>query len=355
MAGRALLVVLLGAAIGCGDEPTGPDGSGTGQGALQGSHLSQIDPGAGQVSYSDVWGYSDRARGREYAIIGALDRELIYIIDVTDPTAPSVASLLPVPSFDFKVRGQYLYSVTGGGDGGANLARIVDLSDPTAPRVVGAFPSSHNLTIDDRGYMYLEAPGLRILDLNADPLHPSLLWEDGSGSGHDATVVGDRLYDFHGDGTRIFDVSQRAAPQLLSRVSLPTIGYHHNGWPSSDGNYLYVTDEFSKGTNADVTIWDIAQVDDPILVSSIGHPQATVHNVIIVGQTAYMSYYGAGFRVYDLADPAAPSLAFDFDTSARDGEGWHGAFGVYPFAPSGLVYLSDISTGLHVFSVTRGP
>ena len=39
--------------------------------------------------------------------------------------------------------------------------------------------------------MYLEAPGLRIYDLNADPLNPRLLWVDSGNGGHDATVVGD--------------------------------------------------------------------------------------------------------------------------------------------------------------------
>ena len=345
----APVAILLGAVLACSSEPTAPAG-----GSLQVAHMSQFDPGAGQVAYSDVWGYSDNATGQEYALIGSLSGELIYVVDATDPAAPAVASMIPVPSFDFKTRGQYLYTVTGGGDGGAKLGRIVDLSDPTAPAVVGAFPSSHNLTIDASGFMYLESPGLRIYDLNADPLNPSLVWQDNSVAGHDATVVGDRLYDFHGNSASIYDVSQRAMPQLLSSVAHPAINYYHSGWPTSDGRFLLVTDELSSGPAADITIWDIAQVDDPVLVSSIRDFQSTVHNVMIVGQFAFVSYYAAGFRVYDLSDPTQPALAFEYDTSPPSGEGWHGAFGVYPLAPSGNIYVSDMQNGLHIFSVSQG-
>jgi len=344
-----LLAVLLGAVLACQGEPTAP-----GSGSLQVVHLSEIDPGDGQATYSDVWGYTDNSTGREYALIGTLIRDTIYLIDATDPAAPAVAAKIQVPSFDFKTWGRYLYTVTGGGDGGANLGRIVDLSDPTAPAVVGAFPSSHNLTIDARGFMYLEGPGLRILDLNGDPLQPFLIWADNGVPGHDATVVGDRLYDFHGNGVSIYDNRVRAMPQLLGSVAHPSIRYYHSGWPTFDGRFLFMTDEVARGTTADVTIWDIAQVDDPVLVSSINDLESTVHNLVIIGDLAFMSYYTAGFRVYDVTDPAQPALAFEYDTSPSIGEGWLGAFGVYPFAPSGNVYVSDTQTGLHIFSVSRG-
>ena len=65
-----------------------------------------------------------------------------------------------------------------------------------ANAVYSEFGSAHNIFIDDAGYMYLEFPGLRIYDLNPDPTNPTFLWSKFSNSGHDATVVGNRLYDF---------------------------------------------------------------------------------------------------------------------------------------------------------------
>ncbi len=343
-----LLSILLIVFLGCSDDVTGP---GLVPSNLEISHVSQIDPGGGQVGYSDVWGYTDGATGREYALLGTLTAGM-YVVDASDPAAPAVVATVPVPSFDMKTWGHYAYTVTGSGDGGADLGRIVDLSDPTAPVVVGSFPSSHNLFIDERGFLYLEIPGLRIYDLNADPLAPRFVWAANSGGGHDATVVGDRLYDFHGNVTNIYDIQDRARPQLLSPVSHPTISYHHNGWPSKDGRYLFITDELAAGNTADVTIWDIAQVDDPIMAATISDPSATVHNVFVVGDVLFASYYTAGFRVFDVSDPSRPGLVYEYDTLPTEGQVWDGAWGVYPFAPSGNVYVSDIRSGLHVFTVS---
>ena len=66
-------------------------------------------------------------------------------------------------------------------------------------------------------------------------------------------------------------------------------------------------DELSQGNTADVTIWDIAQVDDPIMAATIADPGATVHNVSIVGDVLFVSYYTAGFRAYDVSDPTQPA------------------------------------------------
>lgn len=343
------LGILLIGVLACSEDPTGP---GLVPSSLEITHVSQIDPGGGQVGYSDIWGYVDGATGREYALLGTRTAMRMYVMDVSDPAAPSTVATVAVPSFDMKTWGKYAYTVTGSGDGGTDLGRIVDLSDPTDPVVVGSFPSSHNLFIDERGFMYLEIPGLRIYDLNADPEDPGFVWATNTTGGHDATVVGDRLYDFHGGGTNIYDIRDRAQPQLLSPVSHPAISYHHNGWPSTDGRYLFITDELASGSTADVTIWDITQVDDPIMAATISDPSATVHNVFVVGDMLFASYYTAGFRVFDVSNPGEPGLVYEHDTAPVSGEGWDGAWGVYPFAPSGNVYVSDMRSGLHVFTVS---
>jgi hypothetical protein len=53
-------------------------------------------------------------------------------------------------------------------------------------------------------------------------------------------------------------------------------------------------------------------------------------------------------RVVDLADPLAPREVGAFDTSDFYGSGFLGCWSVYPYAPSGLVYASDIQNGLYV-------
>ncbi len=307
---------------------------------------------------SDVWGYVDANTGKEYALIGGLGQgtRVMNIVDVSDPAVPVLTASIDVPGFDMKVWRNYAYTVTGGGDQGTDPdGRIVDLSDPANPVVVGSFPSAHNIFIDDQGFLYLEAPGLRIMDLNPDPTDPLFVWSDSTQGGHDATVIGDRLFDFHGrSGTYIYDVTNRSAPQLLGSITLPSIRYHHGGWTTRDGAYLLLCDELSQDSTADITIWDVRDPSNPVLAAEIGDQAAIVHNLYIIDDLAYVSYYTAGFRVYDVSDPRAPRLVDEFDTATMEqGIGFNGAWGVYPFTPSGHIYVSDTANGLYVFALDR--
>ena len=86
----------------------------------------------------------------------------------------------------------------------------------------------------------------------------------------------------------------------------------------------------------------------------IGDSTATVHNLYILDDLAYVSYYSAGFRLYDVSDPTMPRLLDEFDTAPTDtGAGFSGAWGVYPFMPSGHIYVSDRTGGLYVFTLER--
>jgi len=222
--------------------------------------------------------------------------------------------------------------------------------------VVGSFPSTHNLTIAENGYMYAGgSSGIQIYDLNPDPTNPAFVWQGGT-EGHDATIVGNTLYDFHGfAGTFFYDISNPASPDLLGSLpQTPEINYHHSGWPTKDGRYLYLCDElsFSQGRDTDVTIWDISDFSNPVLVNSISDSTATVHNLFIIDDYVYTSYYNAGFKVFDATDPVNPQLVYQYDTEPNLAEvGFNtGAWGVYPLAPSGNIYVSDHNFGLFVFN-----
>lgn len=307
-------------------------------------------PNPGAVA--DVWGYVDRGTNREFALVADRSGSAgVFIIDVTEPTNPALASQASgVLAFDVKIRGSYLYVVRGGrGPGGA----VFDISDVYNPQNVGSFGSSHNLFIDERGYMYLSKTGsfddLRIFDLNPDPTVPTFVWEDRLPGPHDALVVGTTLYDFHGyEGTRIYDVTTASSPVLIGEAKDGL--FHHSGHPTPDGAYLLITHEIVTHPDPDITVWNIQDPANPFKVTEILDPNATAHNLYIVGDYAYVSFYTAGLRVYDVSNPTRPELAAEFDTSSRTGEVWHGCFGVYPMTPSGNIYVSDMDNGLFVFS-----
>ena len=97
-------------------------------------------------------------------------------------------------------------------------------------------------------------------------------------------------------------------------------------------------------------------VDDlrnPFIQASYQGPDTTTdHNGYMKGRLLYVSHYRRGLVVFD---------ASESDAAARGGELRHvpgagratarafdGAWGVYPFFPSGTVVISDISNGLFV-------
>jgi hypothetical protein len=87
----------------------------------------------------------------------------------------------------------------------------------------------------------------------------------------------------------------------------------------------------------------------------------TVHNPFVVGDTAYLSWYGDGLRVIDISDPSSPRETAFFvpgDTEASHGQqvaprhnepvegGAAAVWGVYVHGD--LILLSDIQQGLFI-------
>ncbi len=300
---------------------------------------------------TDVWGYYDEGTGKHYAIVGDWTTG-VYIIDVTNPALPvQVAKATGVPGFDVKVWDHYVYTCDGNASG--IDSRIIDIATPASPSVLPTpFRSCHNITIADDGTMYTEYLGLTAFDLNLDPENPDSLWHNPS-NGHDSTIDGNRLYDFSGyDATMtIWDVSNPSAPTSLGTITDAAINYYHSGDATTNGDFLYICDELAVHPEPDIIVYDISTVASPTRVTDLAEPSAIVHNLYFVGDLGFVSYYTAGFRTLDVSNPAAPVVADTYDTSAFSGETYNGAFGVYPYASTGLVYVSDHPNGLYIFSV----
>ena len=78
----------------------------------------------------------------------------------------------------------------------------------------------------------------------------------------------------------------------------------------------------------------------------------TMHNVIVDGRTAYISWYADGIRVVDFTNPRKPREIARFVDEVNGSDMW----GVYLFKyANGKKYIlgSDRSTGLWIFEVPR--
>ena len=90
-----------------------------------------------------------------------------------------------------------------------------------------------------------------------------------------------------------------------------------------------------------------------------------VHNGQVKGDLLHVAYYEAGFRVFDISDPANPVEVGMYETwRDPDGDGTfnksitgieNGAWNVYTDLPSGYVLVSDTRSGLFVFQVISPP
>jgi len=189
-----------------------------------------------------------------------------------------------------------------------------------------------------------------------DPVAPTLLgnYEDRylhDGYSRGNTLFGAKIYTngMHGSGMYILDVTNPAAIDTVSIVTWPD-AFTHNVWTTENGAYALTTDENSEGH---VHIWDVSNLPTVLPVAEYQVPGAdlVVHNVFVLGNRAYASYYTEGVRVVDLTDIQNPTEIAFYDTSPGDPPGGYGGcWGVYPFLPSGLILASDVERGLYVFS-----
>ena len=338
---------------------------------------------------SDVWGWTDPETGREYALVGRSGGAAI--VDVTDPAGPRYVGVIPAnPSGarDLKVYDDHLF-FTGDGAGDHGLV-VFDLTrlrgapaEPTRfepDAVYDGIASAHNLVLDtESGFAFPVGAsgggqtcggGLHMVDVR-DPKSPVFAGcftdTEGlihQGRTHDAQCVVYRGPDdrFHGrqlcfasneTALRIIDVTDKEAPAPIGTATYPGLAYVHQGWLTDDHRYYYLDDELDElvGTapKTRTFIFDVAELDDPVLVGSVDGPSgATDHNLYVKGDRMYQANYQAGFRLLDISDPESPVEIGWFDTTPYEGDppGFVGAWTAYPFFESGTVVVTSMYEGV---------
>lgn len=293
---------------------------------------------------NDVWGWTDTATGREYAL--AEMRQGVVFVEVTHPEAPVFLGALPTHTApttwrDIKVHKNHAFIVADDAMQHAmqvfDLTQLRDVQEPTlfaeTARYTG-IGSAHNLVINEEtGFAYSVGssggdhscgPGLHMIDIRT-PTAPQFAGCFNSsihrGYTHDAQCVVYRGPDeahrgkeicIGADerGIAISDVTDKSGPVELSATTYPTAAYTHQGWLTEDHRYFYLNDEndelsFNLSTNT--YIWDLVDLEAPELVAEHrANTTSTDHNLYIVGDYMYQANYGAGFRLLDISDRLNP-------------------------------------------------
>ena len=118
----------------------------------------------------------------------------------------------------------------------------------------------------------------------------------------------------------IADVTDKDAPVTIGRASYPNVSYAHQGWFDEEQRFFYQNDEGDETAGVvDATrtmVWDLSQLDDPILVKEyFGPVRSSDHNLFVVGDRVYESNYGSGLRVLDISDRSNPKEIAHFDSA----------------------------------------
>lgn len=355
------------------------------------------------LSASNLWGYVDLDDNREYAIIGL--RNGTGVVDITDPVNPVIVGHIAGVSSQWReVKvyqfwnasasrwDAYAYITTEGSGGGIQIIDLTQL--PNSVSLASTWTgvsTSHTDHVSNINYstnvsnnpnfppiLYISGSnkgGLRFVSL----ANPTNLTEIGFWTGtysHDtyAHVFTDAranqcapghnpcevVFSFAGSpGLKIIDVTDKSAPVTLSTFTYPQLGYTHSGWISSDGNHLYLHDELDEqnfGVNGRIYTIDITNLTAPFVSNIHTTGNAAIdHNGYTIGNKFYFSNYTRGIGVLDVTNPNAPvELAF-FDTyPANNTATFNGAWGVYPYLPSGNIIISDIQRGLIVVKEQTG-
>ena len=347
------------------------------------SHLALNDIGGGVGS--DIWGWQDSLTGKEYAIMGRSTGTAF--VDVSDPLRPIYLGNLPPHSGDsqwrdMKVYLDHAFIVTEASDSGMQVFDLAQLRTVSSPPVTfsetahySGFSDAHNIAInEDSGFAYAVATntcgsGLHMINIQSPTNPTSAGCFSGDGYTHDAQCVNymgpdpdhqgaEICFNSNTDTLTIVDVTNKAAPEMLSRTGYTGSGYAHQGWLTDDHTYFVLGDEFDETRNPDIRgtttyLWDVRDLDSPALVGThVSTTRAIDHNQYVKGKYTYQSNYQAGLRILDVTDIANGNLTevafFDMVPDSDSPESYEGTWGNYPFFDSGIVIVSERKQGLFV-------
>lgn len=356
------------------------------------SHLTLGDLGLSFAN--DIWGWTDPQTRNDYALIGGIEGTVI--VDISDPKRPDIVGTLPAHTIvepflfwrDIKVFDNHMFVVSESPGHGMQVFDLTQVrgvtGDPVTfveTAVYGEFGNAHNLAInEDTGFAYAVgtstcAGGLHMVDIS-DPTNPAFAeCFDGHDYIHDTQCVvyegadaehrGKEIcFNSAADGfnpafntVSIVDVTDKSAPISLARIEYTDDGYSHQGWLSPDQSYFFHNDELDEvdhGLNTTTRIFDVRDLDNPVLVNAVEHDTTSIgHNAYTEGRYLFASNYTSGLRVFDTTSAASgdlPEVAYfdlypENDNATFEGGTWSN----FPyFHQKKVVAVSSMDRGLFV-------
>lgn len=338
---------------------------------------------------NSLWGWTDPSTQIEYALICANNG--VAMFELSDPTHPKYLGKLPTHTGsttwrDVRVYNNYAYVVSD--NNGAHGLQVFDLTrlrGVTTPQTFtedahrAEFGRGHTISVNEAtGYAYVAgsdtcpAPtsngALRIYDVRT-PANPTFVGCVPTGSyTHES-----QCFVYHGPDTQhdgkeiclnangptdrfaIVDVTNKAAPVTLSSIAYAGAGYPHQAWFTEDQRYAVLNDELDEtsfGHNARTLVFDLVDLDNPVLVGHHQHALNVIdHNHYVHGNYLYQSNYEAGFRILrmdNLSQAQMTEVAYFDVYPASNSPNFRGNWNNFRFPGSGNVILTGMNQGFFV-------
>lgn len=349
----------------------------------------------GDIQTAGIWGWTDPVTRREYALI-ALTRRASFV-DITDPGRPRIVGYLPahtdIPTSNREINVYRDHAFVVADGAGAHGIQVFDLTRLRSARGApvrftesawyGEVGRVHTLFINtETGFAYANGSdrcesGVHMVDVRnpRKPVFAGCFASEANGTkyvhdiqcviyrGPDSRFAGREIcFASNPRSLQIVDVTDKSAPRLLGQAAYPAYGYMHQGWLTEDQRYFLMDDEFDESQGARNTtthLWDVSDLTAPNRFATYtASTPATDHNQFVRGGFVYQGNYRAGLRILDLAQISSGVLteAAYFDTVPEsDSSGFSGAWGLYPYFPSGNLALSSMDRGLFILRRTGEP
>jgi choice-of-anchor B domain-containing protein len=344
------------------------------------SLLPHAEIGGG--SGNDIWGWTDPETGREYALVGRSTGTAF--VDISNPTQPVYVGDLPAhtapsPWRGIKVFANHAFIVSEAVNHGLQVFDLTQLRTVTTTPVTfsetahyAGFGSTHTLALNTRtGFAYAAGTrtcegGLHVVDVRTPAAPRTAGCFSFDGYTHETQCViyqgPDTVYrgreiclNSNEDTLTIVDTTDKLEQVQVSRSGYGGSAYTHQGWLTDDQRFFLVNDEGDEQAFRHPTrtwIWDVSDLDAPVLLTYYDGPTASIdHNLYVRGSLVYESNYRSGLRVLDASQVAQGGLSelgfFDV-YPADDLPSFNGAWTSYPFFSSGVVIVNGIEQGLFV-------
>ncbi|WP_062063843.1 choice-of-anchor B family protein [Cellvibrio sp. OA-2007] len=365
------------------------------------AHVPLATLGNSNSRGNDIWGHFDLNDQREYALVGLTNG--VSVVEVTDPLNPRIVNFIASQNtiwrdlktyqyFDQTRRRwmSYAYVTADAASVGTMILDLTQLPEKVVQlSSEKTDTSAHNIYISNVDYStgvaltgrtpYLHVAGsdkqggaFNTYSL-ANPISPVSVYKNAANSrnfySHDVSSlwIGDArreqcvdknndcdlLLDYNEDEILLWDKTDNAKPFNLARSTYQYVSYVHSGWWTEDRQFITVHDELDEqrySLNTRVRFFAINNLRAPELAGEYIGPTAAIdHNGYTRGNRYYISNYERGLVVLDISDPRKPVEAGFFDTyPLANSASFNGAWGTYPFLPSGNIVVSDINSGLYV-------